>query len=78
MRHGGDGKGVFSGDYTPPLPWRIFNVRMKNTRTSTDRSVGALTDAELQWVLRTALAECEARVAARSARRAANVAGVVK
>lgn len=64
MRHGNKGKGVFSGDYDPPMPWRLFGIKLRERgikNAGTERTVGALTDGELAWLGRVVVAECERR-----------------
>ena len=64
MRHGGVGKGVFSGDYDPPQPWRLFGIKLRLRGIvdhATERTVGGLTNAELEWVARVVVAELQAR-----------------
>ena len=70
MRHGGHGRGAFSGDFAPPAPWRLFGIKLRAVYGhDTERTVGSLTDAELAWVGRVVLAECQARDAAKNARK---------
>ncbi len=61
-------RGVSSTDHAPPLPWCRFYVSMHEPGRGgreTERSIGGLTDAELQWVARVVLAESQARTAAK-------------
>lgn len=60
MRHGGKGRGVFSGDYAPPAPWRLFGIKLrtpKGTSGDTERTIGALSNAEFFWLGRVWQAE---------------------
>lgn len=62
---------VFAGDFQPPLPWRYLYVRLvtpldavKGTHPRgqrTEMAVGELTDPELAWLARIAVAEIERR-----------------
>ena len=76
MRRGGRGVGIFSADYDPPLPWRTVTLRLRSpfdklTRRVKEKegTVGALTDAELKWLMRCVLAESQARTLAKLARK---------
>lgn len=62
------GPGVFAGDYTPPLPWRTFGIKLHcmGNRVNTERTIGALTTEELGWVVRVAVGELERRRAAKA------------
>jgi hypothetical protein len=64
--------GIFSGDYSPPLPWRTVAIRLRGSQSKNaecvkekEITVGALTDAELKWIMRCVLAESQARTLAK-------------
>lgn len=64
--------GVRSADYDPPARWCRFYVALHEPGRGgkeTERTIGGLTDAELQWVARVVLAESVARSAAKRARK---------
>lgn len=69
MRRGGRDTGTFSGDFDPPKPWRVFHVRLRDGRYTTDRSIGSLTSEELCWMVRCMVAELESRRRAKHARK---------
>ena len=64
MRHGGRGRGVFSGDHDPPSPWRLFGIKLRTPKGiggDTEKTIGALSNAEFFWLGRVWEAEYKRR-----------------
>ena len=57
--------GVFPGDLSPPEPWRVFYLRFDGwgygEHQKREVQVGRTTQAELEWVARTLIAELARR-----------------
>jgi len=65
-RRGGadQGKRIFSGDYDPPAPWRLFGIKLRSPRSvggDTEKTIGALSNAEFFWLGRVWEAEFQRR-----------------